>query len=165
MGMFIIPADLAPFADIDATKAASMIEDSEAMSILAAPCLPDLLVAPDGETPSGAALRRAKLAALKAILRGAILRWHDAGSGAIQQVQVGPFGQSLDTRQQRKGMFWPSEIEQLQSLCATSDPSKAFSVDTVGGCSAHLPWCSLMFGALYCSCGVDIAGEPIFELG
>lgn len=41
----------------------------------------------------------------------------------------------------------------------------AFSIRPSGGYySAHLPWCSLAFGSL-CSCGVDIAGEPIFELG
>ena len=40
-----------------------------------------------------------------------------------------------------------------------------FAVDTYGTVSAHLPWCSLAFGALYCSCGVDIAGTPIFEGG
>lgn len=39
----------------------------------------------------------------------------------------------------------------------------AFSIDMVGTVSQHLPWCSLMFGASYCSCGVDIAGVPIFE--
>lgn len=41
---------------------------------------------------------------------------------------------------------------------------KAFSV-LVGGAGAvqHRPWCSLMFGATYCSCGADIAGEPIYE--
>lgn len=39
----------------------------------------------------------------------------------------------------------------------------AFSIDTVGSASLHLPWCSSMFGALYCSCGFDIAGTPIFE--
>jgi len=43
--------------------------------------------------------------------------------------------------------------------------SGAYSVDMVGSVSTHLPWCSLAFGALYCSCGVDIAGYPIFELG
>jgi hypothetical protein len=41
--------------------------------------------------------------------------------------------------------------------------SGAYSVDMVGSASTHLPWCSLAFGALYCSCGVDIAGYPIFE--
>jgi hypothetical protein len=41
----------------------------------------------------------------------------------------------------------------------------AFSVNMVGSSSLHLPWCSLNFGATYCSCGVDIAGYPIFEGG
>lgn len=42
----------------------------------------------------------------------------------------------------------------------------AYSVDMVGSYgSRHLPWCSLMMGANYCSCGVDIAGVPIFEVG
>lgn len=46
------------------------------------------------------------------------------------------------------------------------DDSGAFSIDMVPALgSAHLPWCSLVFGATYCSCGVDIAGKPIFELG
>lgn len=39
----------------------------------------------------------------------------------------------------------------------------AYSVDMIGFATMHLPWCSLMFGATYCSCGVDIAGYPIFE--
>ena len=42
---------------------------------------------------------------------------------------------------------------------------KAFSV-LVGDpslASNHRPWCSLMLGATYCSCGADIAGEPIYE--
>lgn len=44
--------------------------------------------------------------------------------------------------------------------------SGAFAIDMVPSLgSAHLPWCSLAFGATYCSCGVDIAGEPILELG
>lgn len=41
----------------------------------------------------------------------------------------------------------------------------AYSVDMVGADNPHLPWCSIYFGAAYCSCGVDIAGEPIFEGG
>lgn len=40
----------------------------------------------------------------------------------------------------------------------------AFSVDTIGATSLHLPWCDLYFGRDSCSCGVDIAGYPIFEL-
>jgi hypothetical protein len=165
MGTFINAADLAPFATIAATKANAMIEDAEAWAILTAPCLSSLTVAPDGETTEAAEIRTGKVAAVKAILRGAILRWNDAGSGAITQESVGPFGHSIDTRQARKSMFWPSEITELQGICSNGDSSKAFSVDVLGADTAHLPWCSLNFGAAYCSCGVDIAGVPIYEAG
>jgi hypothetical protein len=41
--------------------------------------------------------------------------------------------------------------------------SGAYSVDMVGTASTHVAWCALAFGALYCSCGSDIAGYPIYE--
>ena len=163
MGSFIYPADLAPFATIDSAKAEAMIDDAESQAILTAPCIADLNTAPEGETEGALALRMAKLAAVKSILRAALLRWNDAGSGAVTQETVGPFGHSIDTRQTRRGMFWPSEITDLQGICKDPNTGKAFNVDTVGPDSAHLPWCSLNFGATYCSCGVDIAGVPIFE--
>lgn len=50
-------------------------------------------------------------------------------------------------------------------LGLTESNGGAYSVDTVGTRSSHLPWCALAFGALYCSCGTDIAGRPIFEAG
>ncbi len=53
--------------------------------------------------------------------------------------------------------WWP--------LLGLTDRGGAYAVDMLGTYSAHLPWCSSMFGALYCSCGVDIAGYPIFEGG
>lgn len=153
MGQFIEDTDLAPFATIDAAKAAAMIEDAESTAILIAPCVADL---EEGSPKRGA---------VKAILRGAVLRWHDAGSGALQQVSAGPFQQSIQV-QSRRSLFWPSEIEQLQSLCKDSGGGKAFAVDTApGSAGSHLPWCNLMFGANYCSCGADIAGVPIYEGG
>ena len=39
-----------------------------------------------------------------------------------------------------------------------------YSVDTCPAASVHTPWCALAFGAVYCSCGSDIAGYPIYEL-
>lgn len=41
--------------------------------------------------------------------------------------------------------------------------SGAFSLDMIGTSNLHLAWCSLTFGATYCSCGTDIAGTPIYE--
>lgn len=104
MGTFIEAADLAPFATIDPAKANAMIADAEAMAVLVAPCLAD-----EDFTQQAAA---------KAVLRGALLRWNEAGSGALQAQAAGPFSNTLDTRQERKAMFWPSEIEQLQGLCS-----------------------------------------------
>lgn len=57
-------------------------------------------------------------------------------------------------------------IDEWWALLAPPDSSgRAFSINPTGCGSAHLPWCSLSMGAAYCSCGVDIAGEPIYELG
>lgn len=55
-------------------------------------------------------------------------------------------------------------LDEWWDLLSPTTSSGAFVVDTVGYASSHLPWCSLMFGANYCSCGVDIAGYPIFEV-
>lgn len=106
MGTFLNVTDLAPFATIESAKAEAMIEDAEAMALLAAPCLADA-----GFTYA---------TAVKAILRGAVLRWNDSGSGALQAQTAGPFGQTIDTRQERRGMFWPSEITALQNLCGNT---------------------------------------------
>lgn len=146
----ITPADLTPFAEISEAKALEMIVDAMARAAVVAPCI----LSDDFEHE----------AAAKAIIRGAILRWNEAGSGALQQVQTGPFGASTDTRTARKGMFWPSEIDELKSLCGVpADTGKAFSVDVVGCTTIHSPTCSLAFGATYCSCGADIAGFPLFD--
>lgn len=56
-------------------------------------------------------------------------------------------------------------LDEWWALLGLVEPSGAFSIDMVGGTSVHLAWCSLMMGANYCSCGVDIAGVPIFEGG
>ena len=120
MGTFLDPADLEPFKPgLDPAQAAAMIEDAEAWAIMVAPCITS-----DTFTQAGA---------VKAILRSAILRWLDAGSGALasRQQGAGPFQvtQSFDTRQERRGLFWPSDITALQQLC-TGRGQRAFGVDT-----------------------------------
>lgn len=114
-----ITEDLAPFVDdIDERKAAAMIRSTIAMA--SAPWIAPCIVRADFEYPEQA----------KAILVGAILRWNDAGSGAITQLSAGSFQQTVDNRSERKRMFWPSEITDLQRLCGTARTGRAFTIDT-----------------------------------
>lgn len=152
--VWIEPEDLAPFAEIPRAKAEAMIADALAMAKLAAPCISNANFAyPD---------------AALAIIRGAILRWNEAGSGVKTQISetVGPFGHAEYYQQpQRRALFWPSEIEQLKKLCADSTAGKAWSYDTAGsGAVVHAEICSLYFGATYCSCGAVIANLPLWEI-
>lgn len=154
MVAIITPGDLEPFADIAIDKAEAMIEDALAMATRVAPCITE----PDFD----------QQAAVKAVLRGAILRWDESGQGGLtaQQVTAGPYSQSnsFDTRTTRKTLFWPSEIEALQELCSEGGDG-AFVVDMVNaGAWAHASTCSLVFGANFCSCGADINnGWPLWE--
>lgn len=147
----LTPADLANFAQIDEAKAQDMIDDALALAELVAPCI------------TGSDFAYA--AAAKAILRGAVLRWNEAGSGAMTQESVDDYSGTVDTRQPRRGMFWPSEITQLQDLCRADGEGGAFAIDTVGvQQSFHADICALNFGALYCSCGAVLTMNlPLYE--
>lgn len=159
---------MATIVDVDDLPAAiqsnelvdAMVAAANAKAARIAPCLVSTDPAPSAEL----------LAEAKLVLIGAVQRWTDAGSGALSQrtQTAGPYSntETIDTRQRTGYNLWPSEITQLQDLCKSGGTASAFSVDTaptLGG--AHLLWCSLNFGATYCSCGVDIAWYPIFETG
>lgn len=152
--VLLAPADLTPFqADIPLAKAEAMIADAVAMAAQVAPCI----TAADFAYPD----------AVKAILRGAVLRWNDAGTGAAQTQSTGPFSVSYDNRQPRRGMFWPSEIQQLQDLCRTTSTG-AFSIMPGPVVSTgHADICALNFGAEYCSCGAVLTNllYPLYETG
>lgn len=108
--------DLAPFVpDLDPGKAALMIEDALALAARAAPCIEESDFA--------------EVAAAKAIIRGAILRWAEAGQGSGMQMLAGPYQMNV-TPQQRRNLFWPSEINELSALCGTT-AHKAFSIGTI----------------------------------
>lgn len=145
----IIPADLAPFAEIETNKAEEMITDAVARAALVAPCILEADFAHAG--------------AAKAIIRGAIIRWHESGSGALSQEAIakGPFShsQTVDTRSPHKGLFSPDEIDELKSLCGTTGGG-AFSIDTApgGGAIIHTASCDLYFGGSDCSCGAILTG-------
>lgn len=123
----IIVSDLQAFEpDMDTAKATALIEDAVAMASLVAPCLVD-----DSE------IDPVKQAAAKAILRAAILRWHTQGQGALQQQSVGPFGVTYDTRQGNRGLFWPSEIVQLQGLCGSGNGGQSAFTFSFAPQSSH----------------------------
>jgi len=156
MGVTLTADDLAPFAEIDPDRAAAMIEDVLAFAVSVAPCLSD----PE--------LEDWKAGAAKAILRGAVLRWHESDSGAIQTQQAGPFSQTIDATVRRSGLLWPSEIQHLQDLCKSEqDEAAAYHVDTVGDHRiVHADICSLRFDPdRGCSCGALIAGKALYEWG
>lgn len=161
MAELITEADLptSALADVDPSQLALMLAGANAKAARIAPCLAD------GATPAPTA---GQLAEARLVLLGAVLRWLEAGSGALQQQAAGPFSVTVDTRQRGGYNLWPSEIEQLQAVCrnGAAVSSGAFAVDTAApDLTGHAPWCALAFGSLYCSCGADIAGVPIFELG
>lgn len=59
-------------------------------------------------------------------------------------------------------------IDDWWALLSPADATgKAFSIRPSGGGSAHLPWCSLMVGGTYCSCGADLTNYayPLYEGG
>lgn len=117
----LTPADLTPFATIEVTKAQEMIDDALARAARVAPCIRDTTLSDDNSR------------AARAVIRDAILRKNEAGSGAAQSHTAGPFGVTLDTRQPHRVLFWPSEEDELRSICrdhAGIAQGGAFVVDT-----------------------------------
>lgn len=109
--------DLFPFLpNLDEAKGQAMVEDALALAAVIAPCIfePDF-------AHGGAA---------RAILRGAVLRWADQGSGAQPALVAGPFQMTPQT-QVRRSLFFPSEIAELQGLCG-GGRGRAFAIDTWG---------------------------------
>lgn len=81
------------------------------------------------------------------------------GMESIQE-STGPFSQTFKPVNP-SGDFYLTKSEK-QAL--GYGVQRAFGVQ-IAGCDTaqHLLWCSINFGATYCSCGADIAGEPIYE--
>ena len=65
----------------------------------------------------------------------------------------------------RSGAGRVTILDQWWRLLGLAALSGAFTLELVGSSVTHIPWCSLNLGALYCSCGADIAGFPIYESG
>lgn len=110
-----IDDDLIPFRpNLDEAQAEIMIVDALALAAQAAPCILD-----DDFAYEDAA---------KAVIRNAILRWADAGTGTVTQLVAGP-QQVTFTPEARRNLFWPSEINQLAALCQSGVGRRAYTVD------------------------------------
>ena len=112
---------------------------------------------PSAVTASISTRRRIVCAVVRRVMQAG-----DADTAGMENVQVGagPFqwgGKVSDAD------FY---LKKAEKVALGDGKQSAFGVQIAGfGYSAHLAWCSLNFGATYCSCGVDIAGVPIFEGG
>lgn len=137
------------------------IEDAEAMARLAAPCLASIIA--DGD----------QAATVKAILRGALMRWKDQGTGVKTSVtkQAGAFqlSETTDNRswiQTKGGIFTADELDDLRKLCSPAANATSGTAATITPrLLPHPPWCSIHFsaGQWPCSCGVSLTGRPIYE--
>lgn len=100
---------------IDPSQAGALIAHAEALALVTAPCLTD---------PSFQGV-----AAARAVLAGAVLRWYHAGNGVVTTQSAGPYSQTMDSGSKRF-LFWPSEIKALRQLCGMGR-SRAFSLSMV----------------------------------
>lgn len=115
--------DLAPFADIDRAKAEAMIEHAlaQAMSPAVAPCL---------RTTADPVV----ISAARSILVGAVLRWHEFGTGSYLSSTAGPPGVATDPRRERDSLLSWREIKNLQALCKSAGGGRrVFSIDLTPG--------------------------------
>jgi hypothetical protein len=154
----ISPEDLKPFADIPPDKAQAMIDDAMALAAFYAPCILD----PRFEYE----------AAATAIIRGAILRWNAADTGAVTSQTAGPFSVQVDSSVRRNGMYTEQEIEQLQAMCSdpnagTNGTGTAWGYDTIptGTVQQHAEICCTTFNEPHCSCGANLtkSGRPLWD--
>ncbi|AZS06575.1 head-to-tail adaptor [Mycobacterium phage JacoRen57] len=111
---------------VDDETVQDYIEDAWARATSVAPCIALPTFPKETEIEQ-------KTAELKAILRGIILRWHEAQAGGLtgKTNMAGPYQQSvqLDARPKRGFQLQPSEIVDLQRLCMKK--GRPFSVDTM----------------------------------
>lgn len=132
--------------ELDRKQVEILLADGLAMAKIIAPCIED----DDFAFPEAA----------EAIIRGAVLRWAESGSGAVTQKSrtAGPFSlnESFDTRQTRRSLFFPSERIELEKLCKNSR-SGAFGLNmiVVSEAELHSPTCSWHFDPRrsVCDCG------------
>lgn len=98
-----------------------------------------------------------------AMVKRAMLAPVDQGAAAAVQQTAGPFSQSTTFANPTGDLYLTSRERKM--LMASGQQAFTVSMSSESLISAHALSCSLRFGALRCSCGVDIAGVPIFGGG
>jgi len=100
-------------------------------------------------------------AKLDYVVREAVVAQVKKPDDATQVTIAVDDGSSSRTYQSGKGRV--TILDEWWALLGLVETSGAYAIDMVGTSTMHLPWCSLVLGANYCSCGTDIAGHPIYE--
>lgn len=135
--------DFPPGADAHATV---LLEDASQFI---------LDVCPSAEAAAPATRRRV----VCAVVRRSMQAGDDAGFESVQTT-TGPFTESVRPTNPNGDFYLTKQEKKALGAGAT----RAFGVQVAEWSAAqHRPWCALYFGAAYCSCGADIAGEPIYE--
>lgn len=100
------------------------------------------------------------LAKLDYVVREAVVAHIKRPDDATQVTISVDDGSSSRSYQSGRGRV--AILDEWWALLGLVETSGAFSVDMFSAVgSVHAAWCSLNFGATYCSCGADIAGYPI----
>lgn len=120
----VTPADVLVFVPgTSEERAAAMIRSITARAVAIAPCI------------AGDGLSDAQREAVRAVILDAVARWATTGHGAVTQQQAGPFSQTTDTRQERRGAFLKPEVDDLRAVCqdVQGTTGAAFSIFPGGG--------------------------------
>lgn len=101
-----------------------------------------------------------KIVSVEMVRRAMLSPVDQPAAGQVQQT-AGPFSQSISYTNPTGDLYLTKAEKQILGCGA----QEAFMAPMTAPRARHLPWCNLMLGAAYCSCGADIAGAPIYELG
>lgn len=99
------------------------------------------------------------LVSVEMVRRAMLAPVDQAPAGQVQQT-AGPFSQSVSYTNPTGDLYLTKAEKQMLGGAG----QQAFTVPLGSAWGpVHRAWCSLAFGAAYCSCGADIAGVPIYE--
>ena len=98
------------------------------------------------------------------VVRRAVVAVASAPRPGVVSQSVGVDDATETTRFERGGRAEVTITPEWWKLLGLNPgPGGAFAVDMTTAGDPHQSWCSLAFGAAYCSCGTDLAGEPLWE--